>query len=185
MFASFIHKHVFTKEPWSIQKTVDNKLVVSDYNAAFVNQLRSQLQPEMIEMKTDAEVVQLWLDRYNYEHETPKLEVIHGEVENDGRVNIKLEWNDAFIRMLRSAGIEGSSEDELIRVYLATVTSKVDRDIAEIEELDNFEEHDPAIQGVRKPSELDVTAIIDNMEPDVLKMFEKDIRRRAAKRKGK
>jgi hypothetical protein len=186
MFTSFIHKHVFSKAPWSVQETVNGKLVISDYNAAFADQLRAQLQPEMIEMKTDAEVVQLWLDRYNYEHETPKLEVVHGEVGVDGRVNVKLEWNDAFIKMLRDVGVEGSSEDEMIRVYLATVTSRVDRDIADIEDQDGIKEHDPAIQGnggPRQPSENDVTAIIDNMDPEILKMFEKDIRRRAAKRR--
>lgn len=185
MFDSFIRKHILTKQPWSIQTTVDGKLVVTDYNAAFVKSLREQLGDELVGVKTDAEVVQLWVDRYNYEREIPRLDVVHGEVSADGRVNVKLEWNDAFIRMLRDAGVEGASEDDMIRVYLATVTQKVDRDIAAVEENDNIEERDPAIQGVgpRKPAESDVSAIIDAMDPEVLKMFEKDIRRRAAKRK--
>lgn len=176
----------FSKAPWSVEtRSTTGKLEIKEYNTAFAKELRSQLGDEIVGVKTDAEVVQLWVDRYNYERETPRLEVVHGEIAADGRVNVKLEWNDAFIRMLRESGIEGVSEDDMVKVYLATVTAKVDRDIADIEDQDQ-EEYDPAIQGnggPKQPSEVDVSAIIDHMDPGVLKMFEKDIRRRAAKRR--
>lgn len=187
MLKSFIHKYILTKEPWSEQVEVSGKLVISNYNSAFVKSLREQLAQELTTAKTDAEVVKLWTDRYNYERELPKLEVVHGEVSSDGRVNVKLEWNDAFIAMLRNAGVEGESEDDMIRVYLASVTSKVDRDIAQADDIDIVAPtHDIAIQGrPKQPSESDVDQLLEQMDPDVLKMIEKNIRRRAATKRRK
>lgn len=183
MWAAFWHKHVSTSSPWAITSEVDGKLTVHDYNASYVQDLREQLKDAIHGIMTDADVVKLWVDRYNYERETPRLEVVHGEVAGDGRVNVKLEWNDAFIKMLQDAGVEGESEDDMIRVYLASVTSKVDGDA--LDELD-VEQYDPAIQGAKlphQPSDSDVDQILEQMNPEILKMFEKNIRRRAAKRR--
>lgn len=181
------HKYVNTSAPWSDQAEVNGKLVIKDYNASYVQSLRDQLKDAIHGVVTDSDVVKLWVDRYNYERETPRLEVVHGEVSADGRVNVKLEWNDAFIKMLQEAGVEGESEDDMIRVYLASVTSRVDQEIAQADDVDTSEqEHDPAIQGKkmpRQPSDADVDQILEQMDPEILKMFEKNIRRRAAKRR--
>lgn len=187
-WAALWHKYVNTSTPWSDQATIDGKLVVKDYNASYVQTLRAELKDAIHGVMTDADVVKLWVDRYNYERETPWLEVVHGEVSPEGRVNVKLEWNDAFIKMLRDAGVEGESEDDMIRVYLASVTSRVDSDIAQADDVDTTEvQHDPAIQGEKKlprqPSDADVDQILEQMDPEILKMFEKNIRRRAAKRR--
>lgn len=182
---AFWYKTLAASQPWADMKTgSDGALSVVNFNHAFAVSLRPQVEGS--EMLTDQEVVKRWVDRRNYETETPKLEVVHGELTPEGRVNVKLEWNDAFVRMLQNAGIEAETEDDMIRLYLASVTSKVDKDLSDADDVDTTEAtHDPAIQGngKPKPSAGDVAAIIDNMDPDILKMFEKDIRRRAAKRK--
>lgn len=180
---SFWYKTFATKEPWAHMVDDDsNKLTVLDYNHAFAESLRPMIESSA--SMTDAEVVKLWVERRNFEREQPRLEIVHGDLTPEGRVNVKLEWNDAFIRMLQESGLEAETEDDYIRLYLASVTSKVDKDISDADQVDTTApESDPAIQGKRQPSEADVSAIIDNMDPDILKMFEKDIRRRAAKRK--
>ena len=184
---AFIHKYVLTKEPWSVTADDGKALRVLDYNAAYVRGLREELKDHIRTVMTDADVVDLWVGRYNHEREAPRLEVVHGDILADGRVSIKLEWNDAFIRMLQNAGIEGQSEDDLVRVYLATVTSNAAREIDDDLVVDNAPLPPEVLNRVQQPSEKpsskDVAAILDSMDPDVLKMFEKDIRSRAAKRK--
>lgn len=184
---SFWYKTVATREPWAHMWNDDDsgKLTVKDYNHAFAESLRPGIEGSA--SMTDAEVVKLWVERRNFEREQPRLEVVHGDLTPEGRVNVKLEWNDAFIRMLQESGLEAETEDDYIRLYLASVTSRVDKDLSDADQVDTTEpERDPAIQGKAakpQPSESDVSAIIDNMDPDILKMFERDIRRRAAKRK--
>ena len=181
------YKHVKSNTPWSISAEADGKLIVREYNSGYVQGLRAELKDAIHGIMTDEDVVKLWVDRYNYERETPRLEVVHGEVSVDGRINVKLEWNDAFIKMLQAAGVEGESEDDMIRVYLASVTSKVDREVAEADEVDTSEQPQAQAQtrvvSSKQPSDSDVDQILEQMDPDVLKMFEKNIRRRAAKRK--
>jgi hypothetical protein len=185
---AFIHKYILTKAPWSVTTDDGKTLQVLDYNAAFVQGLREELKDQIHGVKTDADVVTLWVGRYNHEREAPRLDVVHGDITADGRVSIKLEWNDAFIRMLQNAGIEGATEDELVRVYLATVTANAARDVDDDLVMDNAPIPPEALARAEggkdtKPSSKDVTAILDSMDPDVLKMFEKDIRSRAARRK--
>lgn len=181
------HKYVASSAPWSRSAEIDGKLVISDFNASYAQKLRDELKDAVHGVMTDEDIVKLWTDRYNFERETPHLEIVHGEVNAEGRINVKLEWNDAFIRMLRDAGVEGESEDDMIRVYLASVTSKVDQDIADADDVDTSEpQHDSAIQGkrpARQPSDMEVEQLLEQMDPDVLKIFEKNIRRRAAKRR--
>ena len=181
---SLWYKHFKTATPWSDQREENGKLVVNDYNASYVQGLRDELKDAIHGIMTDADVVKLWVDRYNYEREMPRLEMVHGEISVDGRINVKLEWNDAFIKMLQESGVEGESEDDMIKVYLASVTSKVDRDVAEADEVDTTEsEPTKAIAKPKHPSDSDVDQILEQMDPEVLKMFEKNIRRRAAKRR--
>ena len=181
---AFIHKYILTKAPWSDVTDDGVTLKVVNYNAAFVRDLRDQLKDQIFGTMTDHDVVKMWVGRINHEREAPRLDVIHGEITADGRVSIKLDWNDAFIRMLTAAGIEGATEDEMVRVYLSTVTSNAAREVDEDLVVDNA----PLPPGVlakaeAKPTATDVSAILDGMDPEVLKMFEKDIRSRAAKRK--
>lgn len=191
-FLTRLWHQAFSSKPWSIEDRSSGKLVITDWNAPFAAKLREELKEEIAtsgaKTLTDEDVVRMWVDRYNYERETPHLEVVHGEIGADGKISVKLEWNDAFIRMLQQSGIEGASEDDMIRKYLAWVTSKADREIAEAEEHADAPEldYDQAIQGSSKvPTEADIDAILNQMEPEILKMFSKNIRRRSAKQSRK
>ena len=177
---SFIHKYVFNKSPWHKERRLDDgKLVIEDFNGAFVASIKAQLSHEIVGLKTDREIVDLWVARYNHDRESPHLEVIHGSINENGHVNIKLEWNDAFIKMLRDGGLQAESEDDLVRLYLASVTSNVDREFAN----EQTQEAQPKVEEQKVPTEVDIDKIISNMQPEVLKMFEKNIRSRAQRRR--
>jgi len=160
-------------EPHVIElKDADGKLRVSSWNHAYVRDLRTRLPPELTASATDTEVVQLWVDRYNHEHEDPKLNVLHAGIESDGRIKMKLDWNDAFIRLLQERGIQGETEEKMIENYLAMMTRKVDA------ELFDEEEGEAAPRPVI-PDEHDIERELQDMDPEVVRRLEKAIRRRA------
>ena len=111
-------------EPWADLQFTDGKLVVVDYNAAFVKKLRSQFGDLVNDETTDEEVVKLYVDRENIDREEPRLEVLHLGIEEDGQLKIKLDWNKAFIDHLRKNGISGETEDEAIKEYLSRLTTE-------------------------------------------------------------
>lgn len=113
----------YSKQPWSKLNFKDDKICSVAYNKAFVDTLRASLHEELTigTYKTDQEVVDLWMARRNYEAEPPKLEVLHSAIDSQGRLNLKLNWNDAFIRMLRAHDFEGETEDQIIQAYLASI----------------------------------------------------------------
>lgn len=54
----------------------------------------------------------------------PWVEVL-GHQETDQGIQMKLDWNDAFIEELRSAGYHGTSEYDLVMAWLASVSAEV------------------------------------------------------------
>lgn len=113
----------YSKQPWSEFDTVDGKISNVAYNTAFVATLRESMHEELMigTHRTDQEVIDLWVARRNYEVEPPKLEVLHSAIDEHGKLNLKLSWNDAFIKMLQAHDFTGSSEDEIIQAYLASI----------------------------------------------------------------
>lgn len=152
-------------------KDAEGRLSVTGYNSAYVRDLRNRLPTELTSSKTDAEVVQLWVDRYNHEHVVPKLEVLHSGIEPDGRIKMKLEWNDAFIRLLQERGITGDTEEKMIENYLAMMTRKVDAEL--------FDEEEGPKAAPPLPDEHDIERELENMDPEVVRRLEKTLRRRA------
>jgi hypothetical protein len=115
---------------------VDGKLKIKNFNGAFVDELKSKLG-DLSDGKTDAQLVELYLDRENLEREEPKLEVIHLGLKEDGTASMKLDWNRAFINHLRENGIEAETEDMAIEMYLQLLQRKVDLDLNHEENADN------------------------------------------------
>lgn len=103
---------------------VDGKLLVKSYNSAFVADLRSK-HGDLFLNKTDDEVVQLFAQRESIQFEEPKLEVVHSGITEDGRVQMKLDWNQAFIRHLQQNGITAETEEEAVETYLMMIQKKV------------------------------------------------------------
>jgi len=111
-------------EPWADLQFSDGKLVVVDYNQAFVTKLRSSFGDLIDDSTTDDDIVKLYVDRENLDREEPRLEVVHMGIEEDGQLKIKLDWNKAFIDHLHKNGINGETEDEAIKEYLSRLTTE-------------------------------------------------------------
>lgn len=111
-------------EPWADLQFSDGKLIVVDYNQAFVTKLRTSFGDLIDESTTDDDIVKLYVDRENVNREEPRLEVLHMGIEEDGQLKIKLDWNKAFIDHLNKNGITGETEDEAIKAYLARLTTE-------------------------------------------------------------
>lgn len=169
-----LEKQLADREPRATE-VVDEygQLAVSDWNAAYAASKRALLPPDLTKNLTDAEVVNLWVERRNIENEEPRLEMVHSDIMPDGQVAIKLDWNDAFIRLLQARGIEGKDEEELIQNYLHVVSNRADSEL--------FEEETADIPLV-PPTEDDIEAILDKTDPETLRQIEKSVRRRAAQR---
>lgn len=103
---------------------VDRKMIVKSYNAAFVEDLRKTLGDLTLD-KTDDEVVKLFVDRENEEFEEPRLDVVHSGITEEGQVQMKLDWNRAFIKHLKQNGITADTEEEAVNKYLSLITKQV------------------------------------------------------------
>lgn len=51
----------------------------------------------------------------------PWVEVMSDKVDEDGRIEIQLDWNDAFIHYLRMNGFRGANEEVLVHTWLAAL----------------------------------------------------------------
>lgn len=57
------------------------------------------------------------------------------EVNKDGQVGLKLDWNDEFINYLKRNGINGQSEDDMMAIWFASLVKEwgeeIDKETAE------------------------------------------------------
>jgi hypothetical protein len=104
-------------EPKAQLEYIDDKLRVTNYNKAFVNNLRQKLG-DLTTGLDDEGVVKLFVDRENLERDPPRLSIVHLGIEADGRIRTELDWNHSFIMHLRENGITGETDDECIESYL-------------------------------------------------------------------
>lgn len=59
--------------------------------------------------------------RKKKESDEPWMEVLGGEITKDGQMELKLDWNDAFIAQLQQNGYRGNSEQQLVSNWLGKV----------------------------------------------------------------
>lgn len=175
---AFWHKYLFgTQQPWAVErKDETGALSIPNYNHAYVRDLRARLPEELTQTATNAEVIQLWIDRYNHERVEPRLEVVHAGVDQDGRIRMKLDWNQTFIRMLQERGIQGESDEEMVETYLSMVTRNNQYEDDGLGEMANEQPQST------EPSEDDIEGILNTMDPDTLRKLERSVRRRAQTR---
>ena len=150
-FASIWHKYLGGKStPWASIGYADGRMTVKDFNKSFADNLRDKFSNLIDETHTDKDVVKLFIDRENIEHEDPKLEVKHSGIMEDGQIKIELDWNSAFIRHLAENGITGETEEEAVRAYLELLTlGTLSPELREFtdEEIDNaFAEQDRELE---------------------------------------
>lgn len=51
----------------------------------------------------------------------PWVEVVADSFDEDGRISIKLDWNDAFIKLLRGSGFRGATEEQMVQMWLSAL----------------------------------------------------------------
>ena len=123
---SIWNKHLFGKDiPWAnIKHQADGSITISDFNHTFVKSVTEKLPSELIENKFDNEIVELWVNRYNLQFESPKLTVVHGKVSENENIELNISWNKAFITQLRSLGFNGDSDEDIIHMYLNSMSNQ-------------------------------------------------------------
>jgi hypothetical protein len=57
--------------------------------------------------------------------DTPWVELIGDQLDNNNRLQIELDWNPAFIRNLRENGFTGDTEDIIVQRWLGILTSQI------------------------------------------------------------
>lgn len=112
-------------------KYVDGKLTCVSYNQPFITDLRVKLGSLVDENTPDDAIIKKYIEREELEHEEPRLDVLHTGINDDGSLKIKLDWNRAFINLLKAHGITAETEEDAIKEYLSRMTSKVDDEISE------------------------------------------------------
>ena len=101
-----LYKKYFSKQPWVKKKIVHGQELIVDYNEAYKT---SVLEKEKIEQEVAKK------------SSIPNLSVIHSGIDEDGRIKLELDWNDAFIKELNNNGFVGDSEEETVEKYLASI----------------------------------------------------------------
>lgn len=51
----------------------------------------------------------------------PWVEVIGEKIDEDGRIELQLDWNAAFVKYLRLNGFRGATDDVLVQTWLAAL----------------------------------------------------------------
>jgi hypothetical protein len=59
------------------------------------------------------------------ESDEPWVEVLGGNVDSEKGLEIKLDWNDAFVDQLKKKGYKGTTEQELISSYLLELSKSI------------------------------------------------------------
>lgn len=101
----------------------NGKMSVESYNQAFIDDLKIKLG-DLTVGKTDAQIIDTFLSREELSLEEPRLDVVHSGITEDGRVQMKLDWNASFIKHLKQNGITGDTEEAAVNKYLALITKQ-------------------------------------------------------------
>lgn len=127
-------------QPWfknlAVEQTEDITRLY-DWNRAFIEKLRS----EGYDGQTELDVIQAWHNsqqakkeeeqrqkelKAKKESDEPWVEIVGEQFQTDEfdgqtQIGLKLDWNKAFIKLLKSKGFTGRSEDELVEKWLVTL----------------------------------------------------------------
>lgn len=132
-FEQLIAQKMQSSIPWyeEIQGTEDKIFVHERYrwNTAFIKDLLKKGHKG----ETDSEIFQSFITEQErierrevidnerqkrLDSDEPWVEIV-GENIQEGRIELQLEWNNAFIKYLRSHGFTGKTEEQLVHQWLA------------------------------------------------------------------
>lgn len=66
-----------------------------------------------------------YLNRYKWfrkRSKTPYFSLVNSEITPDNNVSLELEWNDAFIQVLRKNGYTGVDDEAIIAQYITQIS---------------------------------------------------------------
>lgn len=98
------------------QRVIGFKSVVSDIDDGFSKRIA----------ELEATVAELNHLRNRKDSDEPWFEFVGGDVDPEHGLELRLDWNHAFIKQLKLQGYKGTSDDELIAQYIANVQKTVD-----------------------------------------------------------
>lgn len=61
-----------------------------------------------------------WLDRIDSKSETPRASFTINGFEDQGRVKVEFNWNDAFIKKVRGLGFDAETDDDVVQLFFYT-----------------------------------------------------------------
>lgn len=57
----------------------------------------------------------------------PWVYIVGSGIDPSRGISVELEWNDSFIRFLRQQGIDGANDEDVVQVWLAHLSSDIDK----------------------------------------------------------
>lgn len=93
--------------------------------AAFETLQNMNVERDAHYKEIDAKVRELYDIRERKLSDEPWVEVIGGDVDPERGLQMRLDWNDAFIEQLRAQGYRGTSESTLVGQWLLNVSNTV------------------------------------------------------------
>ncbi len=55
----------------------------------------------------------------------PWVELLGDKLDNDNRLQVELDWNEAFVKHLKDQGFTGTKDDEVIRKWLSLLLDQI------------------------------------------------------------
>ena len=89
-----------------------------------LSSLIRDMNQQISELRTTVDELNHLRDRKDSNE--PWFEFVGGDVNPEHGLELRLDWNDAFIKQLGLQGYLGTSDDELIAQYIANVQKMVD-----------------------------------------------------------
>ena len=126
-----------------IDRTFESKDKALSDQRDLIDQLTKQLQSieetivtrmtDLVEQRVSAKIRTVEEQRESrLNGSTPYFEVISElDVNDNGRTKIELDWNQAFIKELRSKGYTGTNEEEIIHKWMRVLADQVERGYGE------------------------------------------------------
>jgi hypothetical protein len=80
-------------------------------------------------MKNVVQTVKWWF-RKKLKRKEPLVRLLSTGTNSAGDITIELDWNDAFVAMLRGNGYVGASDDDVVKRWVSEMSAKIAGDIS-------------------------------------------------------
>lgn len=80
-------------------------------------------------MKKTVQAIKWWFHK-KLKRKEPLVRLISTGTNRDGDITIELDWNDAFVTMLRGNGYVGAADDDVVKRWVSEMSAKIAGDIS-------------------------------------------------------